>query len=104
MEDEFTTIEVDLTNRLDEYVTGIFANAVKTILQGLFGAKIPPVKIKGNKAEVKAFTKAVHREKEYLETFQNYGLDNPRTYRSKARLQNAVNKFERATGLKWPFK
>ena len=37
-------------------------------------------------------------------TARDYGLDNPRTYKSKSKLKNAVTAFEKATGLKWPFK
>ena len=105
MNNEITPLEIDLSsNRVDEYLTTMFATAVKTVLQGLFGAKIPPVKIKGNRADIKAFTDTIHKEKSYMETFQQHGLDNPQTYRSKAKLDSSVSKFERTTGLTWPFK
>ena len=39
-----------------------------------------------------------------MNAFVKYGLNDPRTFNSKWELDTAVQKFERATGLKWPFK
>lgn len=106
MDNDLSPIEIDLTNgdKLDESFLTMFGTAVKMLLQRMFGASGPPVKIKGKKSDVEAFTKALTREKSYMETFQQSGLDSPKTYRSKAKLDQAVGKFERTTGLKWPFK
>ena len=40
----------------------------------------------------------------YYKDYVKYGLDDPRTYRSKYALRGAVKKFERSTGIDWPFK
>jgi hypothetical protein len=100
---------IDLTaarsGELNESWLTMFGSAVKLVLQRLFGEDIGvPLKIKGSRADVAAFTNTVNREKRYLEALRDYGLNNPRTYKSKAELTSSISKFERATGLKWPFK
>lgn len=98
-------IEINLSSKqLDESFLTMFGTAVKMLLQKMFGANMPNVKIRGKKSDVEAFSRALTKEKQYMETFRDYGLDNPKTYRSKAQLDGAVSKFERKTGLKWPFK
>ena len=77
---------------------------VKTILNAMFGGVFVPVKIRGTESEVAAFTNTLSKEKKYIESYIKNGLDNPQTYKSKSILDNAVNSFERTTGLKWPFK
>ena len=69
---------------------------VKMIIDNMFGTSLSSmgVKVRGTEREVKTFTNAI----------RDYGLDNPRTYKSKSKLKNAVTAFEKATGLKWPFK
>ena len=58
--------------------------------------------VKGNKKQIKAFAKALVHEKDYYKHYKKYGLDDPKTYRSKYRLKLAIKKFERKTGIKWP--
>jgi len=116
-EAEGTTMEESLTNQdggpivlnlstkeVNESFMTMFGTAAKMLLQRMFGAHVPDVKIKGKKSDVSAFADALVKEKQYMETFHAYGLDNPRTYRSKGKLDSAVAKFTRKTGLKWPFK
>jgi len=96
-------INVSQGGQLDESFVSMFGTAVKMLLQRMFGAHAPPVKISGKKSDVSSFASALSKEKKYMETFRDYGLDNPKTYRSKAQLKTAVSKFERKTGLEWPF-
>ena len=79
---------------------------IKMIIDNMFGTSLSSmgVKVRGTKREVKTFTSAIAKEKKYIQTARDYGLDNPRTYKSKAKLKKAVTAFEKATGLKWPFK
>ena len=35
---------------------------------------------------------------------KKFGLDDPRTYKSKTKLDKAIKDFEKTTGLVWPFK
>ena len=38
-----------------------------------------------------------------VDAISEYGLNDPKTYRNRAMLDTSVRKFERKTGLKWPF-
>tara|TARA_B100000214_G_scaffold374861_1_gene358968 strand:- start:2317 stop:2634 length:318 start_codon:yes stop_codon:yes gene_type:complete len=63
-----------------------------------------PVKIKGSSTQIDRFIRAISAEKDFAVAYNKYGLNNPATYKSKYRLQGAVNRFEKDTGLVWPFK
>ena len=100
---------IDLTaaksGELNESWLTMFGSAIKLVLQRMFGEDIGiPVQVKGSPSDVAAFANTVQREKKYMEALRDYGLNNPRTYRSKAELASSISKFERATGLTWPFK
>ena len=98
-------IVIDLSgDKLDESWLAMFGGAVQSILKGMFGSGVPNVKIKGSKSDVKAFSDALKGEKTYMTNFMNHGLNDPQTLKSKGKLKSAVSKFERKTGLKWPFK
>ena len=60
-----------------------------------------PVKIKGNSREVNSFTRALGGERRHMDAVKRYGLDDPKTYKSKSRLNKAVAGFEKTTGIKW---
>jgi hypothetical protein len=49
-----------------------------------------------------SFEKAFKGERRYWRSAKKHGLDNPRTYESKYRLDRAVRNFEGSTGIKWP--
>ena len=76
---------------------------IKDIMSAMFRGSSMPLKVKGSQGQIDSFTRALQREKRYLESFSEFGLDNPRTYKNKAELDKAVAKFERATNIKWPF-
>tara|TARA_R100000008_G_C3583267_1_gene170168 strand:- start:261 stop:587 length:327 start_codon:yes stop_codon:yes gene_type:complete len=100
---------IDLTaarsGNLNESWLTMFGSAIKLVLQQMFGEDIGvPVQIKGSRADVAAFANTVRSEKRYMTALRDYGLQNPRTYKSKAELASSIAKFERTTGLKWPFK
>ena len=61
------------------------------------------VKQEGNE-DVKAFAGALGGEKKFIEAARKYGLNHPATYKNKAKLNNAIKKFEKQTGITWPFK
>ena len=60
--------------------------------------------IRGEVEDVKAYSKAIMAEKDYLDHFVRYGEDHPRAQKSKEILDQAVAKFEETTGITWPFK
>jgi hypothetical protein len=106
-EDKINPIVIDLSaaksNKLNESFLRIFGWAVSKLLNRMFGGAPVPVQIKGSPAEIESFANTLANEKRYLQSWQNYGLDDPRTYKDQALLRQSINKFERTTDLKWPF-
>ena len=105
-EDKIAPIIIDLTqsNNIDESWLRMFGENIKGILKAMFGGLSIPVQVKGSSSAVKSFVGALGGEKNYISTLKRHGLDNPRTYRSRAELSRATSQFERSTGIKWPFK
>lgn len=104
---EISPIVIDFSKEdrsLNESWLGLLGMGIKEILRGLFGESTVPVSVRGSRADVGAFTKALKGEKKYIEAAKKYGLDNPRTFRNKASLDSAISNFERTTGIKWPIK
>jgi len=60
--------------------------------------------IRGEVEDVKAYSRAIMAEKEYLDHFVHYGADHPQSMKSKEMLDQAVGNFEQVTGITWPFK
>ena len=89
---------------LRESFLSAFGHMIKGLLGSIFGPNEPPrTRIMGKPAEVHAFAQALKDEGSYIRTLQKYDLDNPRTHKNKAKLKNSVKKFEKETGVKWPF-
>ena len=105
-EDKLASIEIDLTQKssIDESWLRMFGENIKNILKAMFGDAVVPVRVKGAASDVRAFTKALGSEKRYISTLREFGLDNPRTYKSRASLDKASAEFQRKTGIAWPFK
>jgi len=105
-EDKLAPIVIDLAqgNNIDESWLRMFGENIKGILKAMFGNISIPVQVKGSPSSVNSFTRALGSEKNYITTLRKYGLDNPRTYRSRSKLSSATSQFERDTGIKWPFK
>ena len=112
-EDKLDNVVIDFAelrdNQLNESFLAAFGNWVKLILNRTFGQGKgsflgPSVKVRGTKAEVNAFAKALGGEKKYIEAVRKHGLDDPKVTSNKAKLNKAVKAFEKTTGIKWPFK
>ena len=106
---ELTPVIIDLeelkSGQLEEFnVLQSMGSAIKLILGQMFGGSAIPVTVKGSRGDVKAFAKTLGREKRYMQAYRDYGLNDPRTYKSKFKLNKSVREFERKTKLKWPFK
>jgi len=72
-------------------------------LQALFsGRALPGYKIKGTKGQVNSFLNTLVKEKRYMSSVIDNGLNDPRTYRQKAHLDIATRNFKRQTGMNWP--
>ncbi len=108
MEDELQEYTINLnaakSGEINESYLRMFGSAIKSIMNSMFGGSSVPVTVKGSQSQVRDFAKVLGKEKKYLDTYRKFGLDNPRTYRSRYSLDSAVKKFERSTNLKWPFK
>lgn len=107
-EDKIEEIVIDFNQlrnpELRESFLRAFGFMVKGILSRMFGGNTPPkAKVRGTPSEIRSFAKALGSERDYLKTLRDYGLDNPRSVRSKSVLRKRVSDFERKTGLKWPF-
>ena len=92
--------------QLNEFLlsqTAALGGTVKVLLgmMGLGDNFGIPVKVRGNRREVGSFTRALKGERRYMDAGKKYGLDNPRTYKSKMRLDKAIEGFEKTTGMKW---
>ena len=107
MSDKIVPIHIDLTNpqKLNESWLHAFGSTVKFILQSMFGQDIflPPISVTGDQYQIESFARALAGEKKHFDSYIRYGLNDPRTYRSKYELESAVSNFERDTGIKWPF-
>ena len=108
MDQEIQEIEIDLSanakGQVNESFLRMFGAGIKMIMNAMFGGSRVPVPVKGTQSQVKDFARVLGKEKSYLEKYKKFGLDSPQTYKSRYALDSAVKKFERGTGLKWPFK
>jgi len=106
-EDKLTEIVIDFSEirgkEINESWLHMFGSWTKSILKAMFGDVALPVRIVGNPSEVESFARALGREKSHLAAMSRFGLDDRRTYQSKANLDVAVRKFENTTGITWPF-
>jgi hypothetical protein len=107
-EDKVAPIVIDLEaakkGKIDESFLRMFGGAIKMILRRMFGNVDIPVAVKGTKSEIAAFADVLGKEKKYMQAYSDLGLNNPATYKSKYKLDSAVQNFEQRTGIKWPFK
>ena len=108
-EDKIANVIIDLnaanTGQISEGgFLRMFGWAIEKILGHMFGGSgTVPVQIKGNPSQIKSFANTLANEKRYMDTWRAYGLDDPRTYKDRAVLKTSISKFERLTGLDWPF-
>ena len=107
-ENDLVPLEVDLglarRGELEEGPLRLFGNVVKIILNRMFGGPSQMVKIRGTKREINLFTQTLGREKRYMDSYINNGLNDPGTLNNRHSLERAVRAFEKQTGLKWPIK
>jgi hypothetical protein len=105
---DFKNDTLDLTQfrgkQLNENILHVFAAWIEYLLSKMFKGRRVPVRVKGNRIEVERFTDALVNEKKYLDFIKKYGLDDPMTYKQKAKLEVAIKRFEREAGINWPIK
>jgi len=108
MDDEICENILDLnsakTEELNESFLRTFGFLIQKVMERMFGQSDTQITIRGSQSQINAFADTISGEKRYMDAFEKHGLDSPQTYRVKAVRDGAIGKFERATGLKWPFK
>ena len=82
---------------------------IKWLLKAMFGDHDTPfsrisTSVTGTPAQIAAFANVIGNEGRFMDAFNKHGLGDPNTFQSKWKLDAAVARFERETGLKWPFK
>ena len=77
---------------------------IQRILGAMFKKVNIPTTVKGTRQQIESFINALSKERKYMSAYFQYGLDDPRTYRNRAKLDAAVSSFERVTNIRWPFK
>jgi len=81
-----------------------FAGEIEGLLLSLYQAGVDvPINITGTTTQIDSFSKALAREKRYMDSYLNHGLNDARTLNSRHKLADAVKKFENETGIRWPF-
>jgi len=128
-EDKLNSYHLDLRSaqkgQINESFLAMFGEALKTILKRMFGrmpsikeiepylkeenkeenhSEVADVKITGTKTQMKALALALAAEKKYMEAYVHWGLKDERTKESRYELYDAIEIFEKTTGLLWPFK
>tara|TARA_B100000131_G_scaffold294639_1_gene310936 strand:+ start:161 stop:550 length:390 start_codon:yes stop_codon:yes gene_type:complete len=82
---------------------GIVGNMFKEEESDQVDSKVKFI-VRGEQKDVKAYAKAIVREKEYLDMYLQYGNDHPQTLKAREVLNQAVDEFQNRTGITWPFK
>ena len=95
-------------NKLNESFHRMFATSIEVMLKQMFGWQTVGTLlnsfVKGKPRDIKSFAKTIGHEKKYMDAIKKHGLDNPKTFEVKSKLNKAVKGFEKTTGIKWPFK
>jgi hypothetical protein len=108
---------IDLTRNpklLTESWMKMFGAWNKTLLKYIYGKDVDMIAnlnedqslnfvIRGEVQDVRAYANAIIAEKEYLETYAAKGKDHPMTNQKRLILDQAIQRFESMTGIKWPF-
>lgn len=105
------TIDLNEYKNLNEGMTRgqmiKFGAQIKQMLYYMFanpGESFSSFLVRGNGGDVKAFGAALAAEKRYMDSYLRNGLNDPQVLNNRYRLDSAVQRFERETGIKWPFK
>ena len=109
MENEEFVIDLEelKEKKLNENFSRMFAGQLELALGHMFGWNTlgaAKAFIKGKSSDVKSLAKALGHEKKYVDAMKKHGLDNPKTFKVKSRLDKAIKGFEKTTGIQWPFK
>ena len=99
---DFSKVRME-DGKLDESWILTFGAILRWMMPSLYKGSVLPLTLRGTSGEIKSFANVLGKEKKYLQSWKDNGLDSPATYQSKNKLGTAITTFERTTGLKWPF-
>tara|TARA_R100000773_G_C4161943_1_gene79360 strand:+ start:214 stop:558 length:345 start_codon:yes stop_codon:yes gene_type:complete len=107
-EEQLKNIVFDLgaarKGELNESILRVFAAWIQYLLSKMFKGRKVPVKVRGTRIEISAFSDALVNEKRYMDYIKKYGLDDPMTYKQKGKLDLAIRNFEREAKINWPIR
>ena len=89
----------DVLNIRNQALVRVTVNSLRALFSG---KSLPGYKIKGTRGQVNSFLDTLVKEKKYMASVIENGLENPNTYRQKAYLDIATKNFKRQTGMDWP--
>lgn len=89
---------------IDEGYLRALGFQLEYVLKQMFGGNPISGMVRGTQGQVSSFARALGNERRYLESFEKYGLTDPKTLNNRHKLERAIANFERSTGIKWPFK
>jgi len=107
-EEELKELVFDLgaarKGQLNENILHVFAAWIQYLLSKMFKGRKVPVRVRGSRIEISAFTDALVNEKRYMDYIKKYGLDDPLTYQQKGKLDLAIRRFEKEAKINWPIR
>ena len=105
-ERNITVVDLDNLNQIEEEVENMhkFGNAVKNILESVIGQTKNPFSIKGDKSKVDAFVEVIRSEKQFMETYNNFGLEHPEIKEAQKVIEEKVQNFQNIVGVDWPLR
>jgi hypothetical protein len=102
---ELVQYEINLNpETIDEGYLRALGFQLEYILKQMFGGNPIAGSVRGTQQQVSSFARALGNERRYLDAFEKYGLTDPRTLGNRHKLERSIANFEKATGIKWPFK
>ena len=85
-----------------------FGALVKMWMRNLMGGKsfstMARYRLTGSKVDISSFINVMGNQKTFIKSAARFGLSDPKTYMNKFKLKSAISRFERQTGIQWPFK
>ena len=89
-EEQLKNIVFDLgaarKGEINESILHVFAAWIQYLLSKMFKGRKVPVRVRGTRIEISAFSDALVNEKRYMDDIKKYGLDDPMTYKQKVNL------------------
>lgn len=106
-EDQLVPIIIDLNvsgDQINESFLRSFGAAIELIIKRMFGLNGLNFQARGPASPLRQLADTLVKEKEYIEAFNRFGLNNPSVINNRHRLEKAIRDFENQTGIKWPLK